>query len=88
MKLLHDCILAKRIKAKETNENGLFIPEHLQNKWDAKVIDVGPKVSDVKIGDTVRCYAGKGEPVKHNGEDLIIIREGINSRHQDIEFVL
>jgi len=61
---VNDYILIEVEKAKEKTDSGIFIPDsaEIEKPQTAKVISVGPKVKNVKPGDTV-LYSKYGATV-------------------------
>ena len=82
---LHDRVLVKRLKEKETVKGGIIIPDTAKEKpQEAEVIAVGKgrvaedgKVIplDVKKGDKVLIGKFSGTEVTINDEEHVILRE-------------
>jgi chaperonin GroES len=84
---LHDRVVVRRIKEKETVQGGIIIPDSAVEKpQEGEVLAVGQgkrledgKIFplDVKVGDRVLFgkYSGSEVPVKIEGEDVLIMRE-------------
>lgn len=82
---LQDRVIIKRLDNERTTASGIVIPESAAEKPDqGEVVAVGPgKKSDngsiialeVKIGDKVLFGKYAGQPVKVDGEDLLVINE-------------
>ena len=82
---LGDRILVKRIKEEERTKGGIIIPDTAKEKpQEGKVVSVGKgKYGDdgklipieVKAGDKILFGKYSGSEFKHEGEDLLILRE-------------
>jgi chaperonin GroES len=84
---LHDRVVVRRVKEKETVQGGIIIPDSAVEKpQEGEVLAVGQgkrledgKIFplDVKVGDRVLFgkYSGSEVPVKIEGEDVLIMRE-------------
>lgn len=69
-------ILFKPLPSDETTEGGLFIPESVRevnNK--GTIIDIGSRVTKVKVGDTAFRVKNWGEPIIINGETHYLMNE-------------
>jgi len=85
VKPLGDRILVKRIKEEERTKGGIIIPDTAKEKpQEGKVVAVGKgKYGDdgklipieVKAGDKILFGKYSGSEFKHEGEDLLILRE-------------
>jgi chaperonin GroES len=85
IKPLGDRILVKRIKEEERTKGGIIIPDTAKEKpQEGKIVAVGKgKYSDdgklipieVKAGDRILFGKYSGSEFKHEGEDLLILRE-------------
>ena len=85
IKPLGDRILVKRIKEEERTKGGIIIPDTAKEKpQEGKVVAVGKgKYSEdgklipieVKAGDRILFGKYSGSEFKHEGEDLLILRE-------------
>jgi chaperonin GroES len=85
IKPLGDRILAKRIKEEERTKGGIIIPDTAKEKpQEGKIVAVGKgKYGDdgklipieVKAGDKILFGKYSGSEFKHEGEDLLILRE-------------
>ncbi len=84
---LHDRVVVKRMEEERTSAGGIVIPDSATEKpsrgevlavGKGKVKDNGEILAmDVKVGDKVLFgkYAGSGNEVKVDGEELLIMRE-------------
>jgi len=82
---LGDRILVKRVKEEERTKGGIIIPDTAKEKpQEGKVVSVGKgKYGDdgklipieVKAGDKILFGKYSGSEFKHEGEDLLILRE-------------
>ena len=85
IKPLGDRILVKRIKEEERTKGGIIIPDTAKEKpQEGKVVAVGKgKYGDdgklipieVRAGDKILFGKYSGSEFKHEGEDLLILRE-------------
>ena len=85
IKPLGDRILVRRIKEEERTKGGIIIPDTAKEKpQEGKVVAVGKgKYADngklipieVKAGDKILFGKYSGSEFKHEGEDLLILRE-------------
>ncbi|HUO04505.1 MAG TPA: co-chaperone GroES [Candidatus Binataceae bacterium] len=85
IKPLGDRILVKRIKEEERTKGGIIIPDTAKEKpQEGKVVAVGKGKYDdhgklipteVKAGDKILFGKYSGSEFKHEGEDLLILRE-------------
>lgn len=84
---LYDQLLVRRDTAAEISKGGIFIPPTARNPpTQGTVVAVGVgklyksgKIvpGDVKVGDRVLFneWAGQGQTIPHEGEDLMVITE-------------
>ncbi len=82
---LGDRVLVRRIKEEEKTKGGIIIPDTAKEKpQEGKVVAVGKgKVTEdgklvapeVKAGDKILFGKYSGSEFKHEGEDLLILRE-------------
>lgn len=82
---LHDKILVRRIAEEEVTRGGIIIPDTAKEKpQQGEVIAVGKGKSndegkvfplDVKVGDYVLFGKYRGDEIKFEGEELLIMRE-------------
>ncbi len=82
---LNDRIIVKRLEEETRSAGGIIIPDSAKEKpIQGKVLAVGKgKVKedggrvemDVKVDDTVLFGKYAGQDVKHNDEELLILRE-------------
>jgi chaperonin GroES len=82
---LGDRILVKRVKEEERTKGGIIIPDTAKEKpQEGKIVAVGKgKYGDdgklipieVKAGDKILFGKYSGSEFKHEGEDLLILRE-------------
>ena len=85
IKPLGDRILVKRIKEEERTKGGIIIPDTAKEKpQEGKIVAVGKGKRDengklipieVKEGDKILFGKYSGSEFKHEGEDLLILRE-------------
>jgi chaperonin GroES len=82
---LHDRVIVKRVEAERTTASGIVIPDSAGEKPDqGEVLAVGPGKRDtagnlvtpcVKAGDRVLFSKYGGQPVKVDGQELLVMRE-------------
>ncbi|HSR04727.1 co-chaperone GroES [Proteiniclasticum sp. C24MP] len=81
---LGDRVVLKRLEAEETTKSGIVLTGSSKEKpQEAEVIAVGPggfvegnKVEmEVKVGDKVLFSKYAGTEVKHEGEEVIVVRQ-------------
>ncbi|MGA9061995.1 MAG: co-chaperone GroES [Terracidiphilus sp.] len=82
---LHDRILVRRVEETEVTRGGIIIPDTAKEKpQEGEVISVGKGKSndegkvfplDVKAGDRVLFGKYRGDEIKIDGEDFLIMRE-------------
>lgn len=84
IKPLADRVVIKRLEAEETTKSGIVLTGSAKEKpQEAVVVAVGPggyvdgnKVDmEVKVGDKVLFSKYAGTDVKHQGEEVIIVRQ-------------
>lgn len=81
---LGDRVVLKRLEAEETTKSGIVLTGSSKEKpQEAEVIAVGPggfvegnKVEmEVQVGDKVLFSKYAGTEVKHEGEEVIVVRQ-------------
>jgi co-chaperonin GroES (HSP10) len=72
---LHDKIAIVRLKASSTTASGIIVEKGLGEVDKAKIIATGPKVLDVKVGDTVLVDWNKAVPTKMDDIPVYILKE-------------
>lgn len=82
---LNDRIIVRRLDSEERSTGGIIIPDSAKEKpiqgkavavGSGKLKDDGTRIPmDVKEGDTVLFGKYAGNDVKHNDEELLILRE-------------
>ena len=84
IKPLADRVVIKRLEAEETTKSGIVLTGSAKEKpQEAVVVAVGPggyvdgnKVDmEVKVGDKVLFSKYAGTEIKHQGEEVIIVRQ-------------
>lgn len=84
IKPLADRVVIKRLEAEETTKSGIVLTGSAKEKpQEAVVVAVGPggyvdgnKVDmEVKVGDKVLFSKYAGTDIKHQGEEVIIVRQ-------------
>ncbi len=73
---LADFVVAQQEEAESKTASGLYLPEKAAEKpKTAKVVAVGKKVDDIKVGDRIIYKSYKSEDVKVDGVEYLIIDE-------------
>ncbi len=72
---LADYVVAQQEEAETKTASGLYLPGNAQEKPKvAKVLAVGKKVDDVKVGDRIIYGGYSNEVVKYGGSEYILIK--------------
>jgi len=67
-------VILRRSTADEKSKGGLFIPEVARKQMnEGVVIAAGSEVKDVRAKDRVLFSEFAGQPMKHQGEDLLVV---------------
>jgi chaperonin GroES len=73
---LADYVVAQQEEAESKTASGLYLPEKAAEKpKTAKVVAVGKKVEDVKVGDRIIYKSYSSTDVKVDGTEYLIIDE-------------
>ena len=73
---LADYIVAKQVEAETKTASGLYLPNQAQEKPKvAEVLAVGPKVSQLKVGDKILYKSYSTTDVKVGAEAYILVKE-------------
>ena len=73
---LADWVVAEQEEAATKTASGLYLPDKAAEKPKvAKVLKVGSKVKDVKVGDRIVYKSYSTTDVKVAGKDYILVRE-------------
>lgn len=80
---LHDRIIIRRVKPNEVTSSGIIIPDPEKNdQGDVIAVGAGTRLKDgtvvpldVKVGDRVMIGKYSGNPVKLDGDELLVVRE-------------
>jgi chaperonin GroES len=73
---LADYVVTQADEAKSTTASGLYLPDSATDKpKTAKVIAVGPKASQVKVGDRVVYKSYSTTEVKVDKQEYILVKE-------------
>jgi chaperonin GroES len=74
--LIKHKVLVEISEAETKTASGLFLPgSAVKNKLEGKVLMVGPLVTSMKEGDTIRYYDHCGAPVVHDNKNCLILHE-------------
>lgn len=72
---LADFVVVQQEEAKNKTASGLFLPDNSGEKPKiAKVLGVGPKVSDVKVGDRIIFGGYSNTEVKIEGVEYMLVK--------------
>ena len=73
---LADFVVAQQEEAESKTASGLYLPEKAAEKpKTAKVLAVGKKVDDIKVGDRIIYKSYSSTDVKVDGVEYLIIDE-------------
>lgn len=85
LKPLHDRLVVRPIEAETTTAGGILIPDKSAEKpTQGEVIAIGSgqvtdqgqvRALDVQVGDRVLYGSYAGNKIKHDGEELLILKE-------------
>ncbi|WP_116105647.1 co-chaperone GroES [Lewinella sp. IMCC34191] len=80
MKPINDRVVVKPAPAEEKTSGGIIVPDTAKEKPQrGEVIAVGPgkegNAMTVSVGDIVLYGKYAGQELKHDGQDLLIMRE-------------
>lgn len=75
IKMLRDKILVAENKAASATSSGIIIEGGIGESKTAKVLAVGPDVKNVVEGDTIYLNWSKGQIIRINGEQRVIVAE-------------
>ena len=75
IKPLHDKLAVVRLKASSTTSSGIIVEKGLGEVDKAKIVAIGPKVTEVKVGDTVLVDWNKAAPTKMDDIPVYILKE-------------
>ncbi len=73
-KPLGERVLVKRAEVESKTASGIYIPDNAKEKpQTAKVVAIGNKVEDVKVGDVIVFEQYRGTEFKLDGEEYLIL---------------
>lgn len=73
---LADYVVAQQEEAESKTASGLYLPEKAAEKpKTAKVVAVGKKIDDIKVGDRIIYKSYSSTDVKVDGVEYLIIGE-------------
>ncbi len=76
LKPMADQVLVRLKPTQNAVKGGIFIPDAAQEKSnEGKVVAIGPKVADVKVGNRVLLPNYGGTAVKLEGHDCVLYHE-------------
>ena len=76
LKPLADRVVLQTEKAEEKTASGIYLPDKAQEKpKEAKVVEVGPDVKNIKKGDVVVYEEFAGTTVKVGNDEFTIVKE-------------
>ena len=66
-------VVAKQVEKSNKTTSGFYLPEDAKEAPEmAEVLAVGPKVTDVKVGDMI-VYKTYNTPIKVDGQELLVL---------------
>jgi chaperonin GroES len=73
-KPLGERVLVERTEVENKTASGIIIPDNAKEKpQTAKVVAIGNKIEDVKVGDTIVFEQYRGSEIKLDGRDYLIL---------------
>ncbi len=76
IKPLADRVVAVREEAQTKTASGIFLPDNAKEKPVlAKVVAVGPKVTDLRVGDKIVYKEYSTTELKVDGTEYLIVKE-------------
>ncbi len=76
IKPLKDRLVIKRAEFDETTKAGILIPQSSQEKpIYGEILDIGPLITGLKVGDLVLFGKYSGVEVNMDGEKYVLLRE-------------
>lgn len=76
IKPLADKIVAEQVEAEIKTASGIYLPDKAQERPKlAKVVAIGPKVKQVKVGDQIIYEEFSGTNIKLGGKEYVIVKE-------------
>lgn len=73
-KPLGERVLVERTEVENKTASGIIIPDNAKEKpQTAKVVAIGNKIEDVKVGDTIVFEQYRGSEIKLDGKDYLIL---------------
>lgn len=73
---LAEYVVAQLEAAETKTASGIILPEAAAEKSKvAKVVAVGKKVADVKVGDRIICKSYGPSEIKIDGQDYILVEQ-------------
>jgi co-chaperonin GroES (HSP10) len=65
-------------------KRGILVVLPDQKNRDESVVAIGPKVKELKVGDTIRKFPLPGIPYTEDGVDYLILSEGSENQGEQI----
>lgn len=73
-KPLGERVLVERTEVENKTASGIIIPDNAKEKpQTAKVVAIGNKIEDLKVGDTIVFEQYRGSEIKLDGRDYLIL---------------
>lgn len=73
-KPLGERVLVERTEVENKTASGIIIPDNAKEKpQTAKVVAIGNKIEDLKVGDTIVFEEYRGSEIKLDGKDYLIL---------------
>jgi co-chaperonin GroES (HSP10) len=84
MKPHKDRIFVKMNPSEVANKAGIILPVSMQEKNIGIVVEIGPEVKKIKVGDKIKKWNDvSGPEIEFEGQKVLILRES-----ESIEFIL
>ena len=83
---LKDRILAEKLPNEAKTPAGIILPKDIHKDNRAKVVAIGPEVTDIKIGDVVQYYRQTGVPYFQDNKNYLFLKT--SKEHTEVEFVI
>lgn len=78
-----DVVVAIRLAPEEKSEGGIVLPsQYAREKHEAEVVEVGPEVKGIKVGDIIWVKDFAGSTFEIRGNSALVLKE------EEIDIVL
>lgn len=76
LKPIKNNLIVELVEKEKTTLSGIILTSDDSNEASrGKVLSVGPKVKDIKVGDVVLPNWNKATKTKHNNQEIYIVSE-------------